>query len=267
MTELQPNIEQKTIFTRLLDLSDELRQKLEPRFELHSAPSTATLKAYSSPISEVRGSLNAFSGPEIDWLVHTWMYNPNSGFSALGLNIWLGSHIQVPHLVFEFGTTPEIFFYMDYIPRVDLATDLEYLDRYYEPVNPTYLALQANSWLSPYISQVLYVRQFQSPTSLCYTCSATEDSLELIRTIAHEMLDRWLIWVNEAEPVPEEAQVILVKRDLFVRRTVVERDPGNKLLLQMFGQELTDTLIRALWGGGVPTIRDRLGKMSTCQAE
>ncbi len=112
--------------------------------------------------------------------------------------------------------------------------------------------MQADSRVSPYISQVLYVRQFQSPTSLCYTCSPTEDSLELIRTIAHEMLERWLIWVNEAEPVPEEAQVTLLKRDLFVRCTAVERDPGSKRLVQMFGQEFTDTLVRAVWGGDSP---------------
>ncbi|MDJ0707390.1 MAG: hypothetical protein QNJ46_29300 [Leptolyngbyaceae cyanobacterium MO_188.B28] len=252
MAELQPNIDNKTIFTRLWDISGELRQKLEARFELHPDPSTATLKAYSSAISEARGSLNAFSGPEIDWLVHTWMYNPKTGVGALGLTIWLGPHIQTPHLIFEFGTTPEILFNMDYISRSDLSTDLEYLDRYYEPVNPIYLSLQADLRLSPYISQVLYVRQFQSPTNLCYTCSATEDSLELIRTIAHEMLDRWLVWVNEAEPLPEEAQATLVKRDLFVRRTAFERDPGSKWLMQMFGQELTDTLVRALWGGDSP---------------
>lgn len=37
---------------------------------------------------------------------------------------------------------------MDYIPRTDLFTDLEYLDRYYETVNQTYLTLQADKLAS-----------------------------------------------------------------------------------------------------------------------
>ena len=38
-------------------------------------------------------------------------------------------------------------------------------------------------------------------------------------------------------------------RDLFLRRTSAERDPGNPLAAQMFGAQLTDKLVRALWGG------------------
>ncbi|WP_158680531.1 hypothetical protein [Nostoc sp. 'Lobaria pulmonaria (5183) cyanobiont'] len=41
------------------------------------------------------------------------------------LTVWLGSHIRVPHLTFEFGTLPDIFSYLDYIPRTDLLTDLD----------------------------------------------------------------------------------------------------------------------------------------------
>jgi hypothetical protein len=63
------------------------------------------------------------------------------------------------------------------------------------------------------------------------------------------MLDRWLSWIEEAEPVPEDARAALATRDLFLRRTSAERDPGNQLAAQMFGPELTDKLVRALWGG------------------
>ncbi|EKF00769.1 hypothetical protein FDUTEX481_08581 [Tolypothrix sp. PCC 7601] len=33
--------------------------------------------------------------------------------------------------------------------------------------------------------------------------------------IAHEMLDRWLVWVDEAEPVPENTREDLANRDLW----------------------------------------------------
>lgn len=61
------------------------------------------------------------------------------------LTLWLSPLIQVPHLAFEFGTKPDLFFYIDYIPRVDLWSDLSYTESYYEPVNATYLELRGES--------------------------------------------------------------------------------------------------------------------------
>ena len=246
MIEQQPNADNTLVFKQLWSITEELRQKIEARFELHPEPATQDLQEFSSPDGNVNGSLNAFSGREIDWLVHSWLKKSN--FSTMRLTAWLGSDIRVPHFAIELGTVGNIFFYMDYVPRTDLVTDLEYLDRYYEPVNQTFLTLQADSRLSSFTSKSVYIRLFQSPINLCCTCSDTEDTLELIRKLAHEMLDRWLSWIDEAEAVPEDERAALAKRDLFVRRTSAERDPGNQLAAQMFGAELTDKLIRALWG-------------------
>lgn len=250
MIEQQPNVDNTAIFEQLWGITNELRQKLDARFTLHPEPSTKSLQSYSATTKEAHGSLNTFSGEEIDWLVHGWFAKTEqSSFSTMRLTTWLRSHIRVPHLAFEFGTFPNIFFYIDYIPRTDILIDLEYLDRYYEPVNETFLSLHSNPTLSLFTSKSLYVRQFQSPISLCYTCSATDDTLNLIRTLAHEMLERWLTWVDEAEAMPEDARAALAERDLFLRRSSAERDPGNKLAAQMLGTELTNKLIRALWGG------------------
>lgn len=165
------------------------------------------------------------------------------------LTTWLSSHIKVPHLVFEFGTLPDIFFYMDYIPRTDLYTNLEYLNSYYEPVNETFLKLQANSDLTSFTSKSAYVRSFQSPVSICYTCSPNDDTINLIRTLAHEITECWLLWVNEAAIIPDNMRTNLAERDLFIRRISAENDPGNKMAEQMLGTELTDKLVKGLWGG------------------
>jgi Red chlorophyll catabolite reductase (RCC reductase) len=243
-------IERQPVFEQLWSITNELHRKLDARFKLHPEPSTYDLQKYSSSDGNIKGSLTAFSGEEIDWLVHSWLGNPEkSNFSTMRLTTWLRSHIQVPHLAFEFSCSSNILFYIDYIPRTELLTDLEYLERYYEPVNQTYLQLQTDRRLSLFTSKSLYIRLFQSPISLCYTCSASEDTLELIRTVAREMLDRWLLWVDEAEPVPEDARAALAARDLLMRHTSAEYDPGNKLAAQMLGQELTDKLVRSLWGG------------------
>ncbi|MEH1906423.1 MAG: hypothetical protein V7L05_10180 [Nostoc sp.] len=109
--------------------------------------------------------------------------------------------------------------------------------------------MQSDSRLKVFTSKSVYVRLFQSPVSLCYTGAPTFDTLELTRTLAHETLDRWLTWVDAAEPVPEDARDALAARDLSLRRISAELDPGNKFAAQMFGSELTDRLVRSLWGG------------------
>ncbi|ACC81719.1 Red chlorophyll catabolite reductase [Nostoc punctiforme PCC 73102] len=250
MTQQPSDLDNKAVFEQLWGITKELHQKLEARFQLHPDPSVEGLQQYSSLDSKMKGSLTAFSGKEIDWLVHSWLGNPEkSNFSTMRLTTWLKSHIQVPHLAFEFGTLPNIFFYIDYIPRTELLTDLAYLDRYYEPVNQTFLKLQDDSRLKAFTSKSAYIRLFQSPASLCYTSAPTLETLELIRTLAHETLDRWLTWVDTAEPVSEDAREALAARDLALRRSSAERDPGNKFAAQMFGSELTDKLVRSLWGG------------------
>lgn len=141
----QPKADNTTVFEQLWGITGELRQKLDTRFELHPDASTKNLNSYSSPDGNSQGSLNTFWGTEIDLLVHSWLRNSKSGFNDMRLTIWLGAQIRVPHLAFAFGTIPHLFFYIDYVPRADLFTDLEYLDCYYEPVNQTYLQLQADS--------------------------------------------------------------------------------------------------------------------------
>lgn len=240
----------KDVFEQLWAITCELKQKIETRFNLQPQASIEDLKEYSSKDGNLKGSLNAFKGKEIDWLVHSWLGNPGkSNFNTMRLTTWLSSHIQVPHLAFEFGTLPNIFFYIDYIPRTDLYTDLEYLNRYYEPLNETFLELQANANLTSFTSKSVYVRSFQSPVSLCYTCLPTDDTLNLIRTLAHEITERWLTWVDEAVAISENIRPTLAERDLFIRRSSAECDPGNKMAEQMLGSELTDKLVKALWGG------------------
>ncbi len=237
-------------FEQLWGITCELKQKIETRFDLQLQASTKDLQEYSSKDGNLKGSLNAFKGKEIDWLVHSWLGNPGkSNFNTMRLTTWLSSHLQVPHLVFEFGTLPDILFYIDYIPRTDLYTNLEYLNSYYEPVNETFLKLQANPDLTSFTSKSAYVRSFQSPVSLCYTCLPNDDSLNLIRTVADETIIRWLKWLDEATPVHENMRNILAERDLFIRRSSAENDPGNKMAEQMLGTELTDKLVKALWGG------------------
>jgi hypothetical protein len=242
----QTSLDHTTLFAQLQNILSELYEEVAQQLTIFSQ-SNQPLQSYSSLDGSVTGSLLTFTGKELDWLVHSWMNAAQIKLSSMRLTLWLSPVIEVPHLAFEFGTRPDLFFYIDYIPRFDLWTDLNYAERYYAPTNATYLALREHPYLSLFVSKALYVRQMQSPTSLCFTCPATEDSLSLLRNTAHEMCSRWLTWVKQTEPVPIDRQAALAERDLLMRRTIAERDPDHALAVKLFGAELTDQLIRALW--------------------
>lgn len=53
-------------------------------------------------------------------------------------------------------------------------------------------------------------------------------------------------------PVAEFERAALSERDLIVLRAIAERDPDNQIGVRLFGAELTDKLVRALWGGDRP---------------
>lgn len=247
MVEDRPIVDNQETFDALWQITKELRAKVDARFELHPDPSTSDLQPYHAINGNAKGFLSAFAGPEIDWLVHSWIGTPATSFTNMHLTIHLESHINVPHFGFALGTAPDIFVYMDYVPRADLQTDLDYLDTYYQPVNDSFLRIRADKRFSPFVSQNLYMRQAQSHTSHCYMVPANAETLGIIRELAHEMLDRWLGWVDNAIPVPADEQAALAQRDLFVRRSIAQRDPANAIAVRLFGEELANRLVRSLW--------------------
>ena len=248
----QAELDRTILLEQLQGILSELYGKVTNHLSV-SSRCDPSLENFSSSDGHFSGSLQTFAGPEIEWLVYSWFNAAPMKFSTMRLSIWLGPQIQVPHLVFEFGTVPQLFFYMDYLPRVDLWSDLSYVEQYYEPAQSTYLKLRDNPSLSLFVSKGLYIRQVQSPAHLCFTCPGTEESLTLVRETAQAMCDRWLTWVDRAEPVPSEAQVVLAKRDRQMRRIAAERDPGNAAVAKVFGNEFADRLVRSLWNQELAT--------------
>ncbi len=249
MYDAAPDVDQRWVYDQLWELSEELRAKVDARFELVRDPSTDDLEAYGAEPGEgARGKLRAYSGPEMDWFVHAWTGEPERSFSNIHVTNWLGPQVDVPHLGYAFGTLPSVWFLVEFVPRSDLSVDLASLERYYEPVNEPWLELRSDPRFKPFVSRSLYVRQVMSETSFCYSCDGTEDDLATIREVAHREMDRWLGWLDVAEPVPLERRAALAERDLAVRRNTAELDPANQLAVRFFGEELTDRLVATLWG-------------------
>ncbi len=245
-----PDVDNQGTFEALWRLFADLRKKLDARFELTLDPSCEKFQSYSNPEGEGQGTIDALTGPEMDWMIHSWMGTPQSSFTNMHLTAWLGPHVRVPHLWMAMGTIPDIFVYFDYGPRTDLTVDTAYMDHYYGQVNDDYLKVLNDPELPAFISQDLCVRQYVTPTAACLAGVKTSPAmLERLSEMAHAHVDRWLKWVDEAEPLPVTEREAQAKRDLYIRRTIAERDPANAIADRLYGPEMTNQLVRTLWGG------------------
>ncbi|QLY28793.1 oxidoreductase [Nocardia huaxiensis] len=250
MVDATPRVDVTETFEEWRELTGSLKSRLAQRFALTRDPSTETLASYGDPAAGPSGSLAAYAGPEIDWLVHSWIGDPRTGFVNLHLTAWLGPQVRVPHFGSALLLWPQGWFYADAIPRSDLIGDGDYFDRYYAPDDAPWLDFKAEhpdfTWFT---SRTGFIRGSLSPTAYCYSFPPTRPNLDVVHDLLHARLEQWLRWVDEAEPVPEEQRTALAARDLTVRRNIAERDPANIMGERMFGADTTRRLVRALWGG------------------
>jgi hypothetical protein len=250
LVDEQPNVDNTALYNELCAIQDELWGRLRNRFSLVADASTARFQPYTSPDGTASGTLAAWSGPEVDWAVYGRVGNPAKSFCNLNINFWLGPQTRVPHLMFQFGTFPAPFFYMDYFPRVHYLTTPGYMDRYFDQANAQFIELMKDPRLKPFISQSTYVRALMSPVALCFIAErGTPGIADSIRANATRFLDRWLAWVDDAEPVRRHDYADLAHRDLELRRHAAERDPANVVPERIYGTALASACVRALWGG------------------
>ena len=249
LVDANPNIDTSATFDRLWAITCALFEKVKSRFDLTLDPCTHDLRPYSGH-DGAAGSLAAYSGCQIDWLIHSWTGNPTSSFTNMHLTIHLGPHIDVPSFGFALGTMPDIFWYMDLLPRKELVSSPDYLDAYWQgAANDAFLAQLAQDGFSPFVSRDVYTRASLSPTAFCFSAPVHEARIASIEAASHAALDRWLAWVDAAVPIPIEQRAALAQRDETLRRTICERDPANAIAARLFGAALTDRLVATLWGG------------------
>ncbi|MBB5873341.1 hypothetical protein F4553_006775 [Allocatelliglobosispora scoriae] len=249
MVDNSPVIDVHDTFHQFQEILAELRAKIDARFELHRDPSTLELEAYGDYPDGAGGSLAAYSGPEVDWMVHSWIGNPNASFANLHLTVWLGPQIRVPHLGIALLVWPGGWFYVDGVPRTNMVVDGDYYDRYYAPLDADWLTLRNDPEFEYFVSRAGFIRASLSPTAYCYSFERSERNIGVVRQVLTDYVDRWLRWVDEAEQVPADEREAQAATDLAIRRNIADRDPANVMGVRLFGQETTDKLVRALWGG------------------
>lgn len=250
MIDASPAVDVTETFQQFEQVLAELKAKIDARFDLVQDPSTEDLASYGTHPEGPGGRLTAYTGTEIDWMVHSWIGNPKASFANLHLTVWLGPQVRVPHLGIALLVWPEGWFYVDDIPRGDLVADTGYYDRYYAPNEESWLECrEKNPDFTWFTSRAGFIRASLSPTACCYSFPRSQANIDAVREVLHTRVDQWLRWVDEAEAVPEEERAALAERDLAIRRNIADRDPANVMGVRLFGQETTDRLVRGLWGG------------------
>jgi Red chlorophyll catabolite reductase (RCC reductase) len=249
LIDANPNVNNRESFDALWAITCSMFDKVKARFELNMDPSTADLQPYYGK-DGAQGFLSAYSGPQMDWLIHSWTGNPGATFTNMHLTINLGQHIDVPNFGFALGTMPDLFWYMDTMPRRELVTNPDYVDRYWSgEANQAYMAQLATPNFNPFVSRDPYTRVALSPNAFVYSAPITPEVLANLEAACHAGLDRWLAWVDAATPVTAEESGIMATRDLFIRKTICERDPANVIAERLFGVDMTKRLVATLWGG------------------
>ena len=241
-------VDNTEVFNKLWANLSKLNDKIMERFELTQDPSSVPYDFYHAGEKAI-GELHTYTGPEMDWLVHSYMGDPEAGFTNMHLTAWLGPHTKVPHLGVAWGTLPELWFYVDLQPRSDLLVDVKSLDKYFEFFNERFLEYKDDPVMKPFVSRSLYMRQAVSHIGLAFVIPPSDEMIDRMMDLTEETVDQWLAWLDEGDPVPEDEREALAARDLHVRRTVAERDPANVLGVEFYGAELTEKLVRMLWGG------------------
>ncbi|KHL15800.1 red chlorophyll catabolite reductase (RCC reductase) [Mumia flava] len=241
-----PDVDSRELWQAFWEILTAAKDRITAELDVQPHPSSAGLSAWSTPDETYEGSLNTYAGdPDegVEWLVHSWIGNRRASILDMNLQVWLGPHVDVPHLVIVFGTIPNVFHFSDAIPRRDLMTDIDYLDRYYEPDNASWLALRGDDRFTWSVSHGTYMRAFLSPTGSSYVAERDESVIETLRAHVEERVTTWLGWVRDAEPVPVEQRAALRERDHALRTYAYTLDPMNELSKRFLGEQRVEELV------------------------
>ncbi|WP_163930565.1 hypothetical protein [Paraferrimonas sp. SM1919] len=240
-----PDVDVSHYWQRSWNILQGLKDKIAQRFpHLKQHPSTFDREYYTSPNGEFEGSFKAWTGPGVEWLVNSWLGNRKASILDMNTTVFLGQETDVPHLVIVIGTVPKLFCYCDYTPRRNLLTDVDYLDKYYGgETNDEYLKFRGNPNFSWSVSHGTYMRAITNPSTISLIGDLNDENLDVYEAYLNKKVDRWLKWLDEAEPVPPLKRPELQKDDHIIREMGYARDPMNKLAAQVFGEDQVQNMI------------------------
>jgi hypothetical protein len=232
-----PDVDVSRAWERCWNIHSKIVERIRARFDVSLHHSCEGEDYFSAPDGQLEGSFNAYSGDEVDWLVHSWIGNRKASILDMNATCFLAQQNQVPHLAVIFGTIPKLYFYAEYTPRVDLRTNPDYLAKYYEPANADFLKFRSDPNWTRFVSHGTYLRALMSPVATSSTAELTDDNIDTCEKFLGPFIDRWFGWLDEAETLPEEQRAAQQQYDFTVRELGYRTDPMNVLPQKVFGDE------------------------------
>ncbi|NND54228.1 MAG: hypothetical protein HKN56_04565 [Gammaproteobacteria bacterium] len=234
-----PNVDVSKQWERCWDIHGKINDRILKYFggaQLH--PVSEGAEYYTSPDEQMEGSFFGYTGGGIDWYVRSWIGNRKASIIDMNINVTLSQHIRVPNLMIIFGTVPNLLFYADYVPRVDLKVNEDYVKKYYEgEANNDYLEFRANTDYVWSASHGPAIRAMQSPVCSSYITELTDEHIDQCEAYLAKFVDRWFRWIDEADEVPADERAAQQEYDFTYREYTNRSDPMNVLVDRVFGEE------------------------------
>ncbi len=244
-----PDVDVSQAWERCFGILAGFKDRIAAKFPVERHPSCAGREFYTSPDGAFEGSFNSFTGPGVEWLVSSWLGNRKASILDMNATCFLGQETDVPHLIVIFGTLPKLFFYCDYIPRRNLMTDMDYLDKYYgAQANEDWVALRGDPDLHWLVSHGTYMRTHLSPLGMSIAGDLNDANIDKFEAYAERFVSRWLGWLDNPDTVPESERAELQRYDHRVRALGYERDPMNSLAERVFGADQVERMVQMRMG-------------------
>ena len=113
---------------------------------------------------------------------NSWLGNRKRSILDINATAFLSQETRVPHLTVIFGTIPRLYFYAEYTPRMDLRTNPDYLNKYYEPVNKDFLEFRDHANWTRFVSHGTYLRSFMSPICVSSHAELNDENIDFCET-------------------------------------------------------------------------------------
>ena len=232
-----PNVDVSRAWERCLGIHSKIVKRVQARFPVTRHAQNEGQDYWTSPDKQLEGGFWGYTGEQVDWLVYSWLGNRKASLLDMNATAFLSQQTRVPHLGVIFGTIPKLYFYAEYVPRVDLRTNPEYLAKYYEPANEAFLKFRADPKWTRFVSHGTYLRALMSPVAVSSHAELNDDNISTCENFLTEFVDRWFRWLDDADVVPEEERAAQQAYDYKVRELGYRTDPMNVLPQRILGQQ------------------------------
>ena len=101
-----PNVDVSQAWERLWGIQKGIVERVKGRFDVELHPACEGRDYYAAPDGRMEGSFAGYTGPEVDWLVNSWIGNRKASILDINATVFLSQHVRVPHLTVIFGTVP-----------------------------------------------------------------------------------------------------------------------------------------------------------------